>query len=650
MKTKLHLVLTGVLILCSVFPAISQIKIPYTIGTMSEAEYDALPPGTDSSTGAIILMKYEYQHYSDYLSRVVIKKHIKRRTKILTEKGLNEGNLTIEYPPEMMDNLEIYVYNRIDGNIETRKIDGKDIFKVGADNSERRAVLPGIKVGSVIDIAYSVNTFSLFYDPWVIQSVHPVVWCFLKIAIPNFVGVAQMPQGFDKFDETYEETKFAESPAVETKYKSFLLKNVPPFASSSEAYSPGPQERIMKMDISMVQMYLANTFDVRKNKFGYSVDLNTWPNIWEFYTTSYRYSYKDSMAIAKNTKNLIKELKSKEEKCKAIYTYITTNYVFNEKYTISRRKSLAKLDSTHTGNSADLNFLLFTMLQQAGFETYPVFLSIQGESKLIPASPSIDRWSHFAILTQVENTMYVLDATTPELGFGMLADKLHNYNGVFIIDTTSYFYNLSPDSIRNSNTRLTQLTYQNGLFDYHCEHLLGTYDAYKWKKKKLAMEEEKSKLKNKLPQSLTIKSYNWEPGQGTDPPKILVDLQRKSDEDLVMLDPFEAYPKSQVFAERTRLSDIQFPHAATEKDIFIFTLSPEFQIEQIPKEESFNFNQDQCRFDYTVDTSEGQILVRLVLEINGTFVPVNKYSEFHEFMQKYFAKRSELVLLKRKKL
>ena len=101
--------------------------------------------------------------------------------------------------------------------------------------------------------------------------------------------------------------------------------------------------------------------------------------------------YREEMA-ALNLDNL----KSNEEKIAAIYTLLKKKISWNEEYALYGGKS-KKTVKEGIGNNAEINFILMSMLKDAGIPSFPIVMSRRSMGILPYAHPTIQKLNTFIV-------------------------------------------------------------------------------------------------------------------------------------------------------------------------------------------------------------------------------------------------------------
>ena len=118
--------------------------------------------------------------------------------------------LTFEIPlykdgtqDETISGLKAVTYNLENGKIvETKaKSDGFFNEKFSDNLTLVKVALPNVKVGSVVEITYKINSdFLMNFWDWEFQETIPVVWSEYRASIPEFFNYDKYMQGYIPLD------------------------------------------------------------------------------------------------------------------------------------------------------------------------------------------------------------------------------------------------------------------------------------------------------------------------------------------------------------------------------------------------------------------------------------------------------------------
>jgi transglutaminase-like putative cysteine protease len=152
----------------------------------------------------------------------------------------------------------------------------------------------------------------------------------------------------------------------------------------------------------------------RLSKMGKSVNFST--STWKGVATRI-YKQEDFVGQLNKTgyftddvDEVIKGLSTPEEKLEAVFSYVQQRMTFNKHVGKFCNKGVKTAYKDKTGNVAEINLMLTSMLRYAGIEAYPV-LQCHRKSR-ISLSPSLDAFNYVTSVAVINGKEVLLDASS----------------------------------------------------------------------------------------------------------------------------------------------------------------------------------------------------------------------------------------------
>lgn len=430
----------------------------FKLGKVSEQEVKLNQVPFEKDADAVILFeegKMELTPANYYLT-------VKRRIKILTEKGIDEANIQLSYysknKREAISGIKGSTINIVNGTEQISAIDEKEIFEVSINElySAKKFTFPNVKVGSIIEYTYrksSEHNFSI--DAWNFQ--HELPTLSSKFRLNN--------QAYG----TYSIISIGD--ALNTKYKGkssateWILTNIPSYKQLRYVYNPQDQSERIK-----IQADNYHTDGAKKTT------VNAWKDLIQDINTQYE-SYRNPSAVKDIAQN-IPNGKDEIETLRNVIHYINTNVKWNRFYGIIPSRSNKTLLKEKSGSTADMNLLLHEILTAKGFETSLVLFSSRHHGQILFSYPIVNQFN--SVLTVVKlnkgTSNVILDASKlnkEQIEFGPL--DAFNYHGVVLKKGEPSFVKLNQklsyyessmkyDFMNNGNLVLYRKDKFNGYF------------------------------------------------------------------------------------------------------------------------------------------------------------------------------------------
>lgn len=388
-------------------------KAPIKYGKVSMEELQMTAYEKDSSAPAVILCDYGYFNANEFrFSRIM-------RIKILSKEGYDYANQ--EFPAFWTSNVRGKTFNLENGEIVAEKLRSENIYveRVYGDYTKTRVSMPNVKVGSVIELQFSISGPP---SEWYFQSDIPTKYSEIRFEESNYLDFKRSSQG-------------AYYPRKEGSNR-WIAENIPAYIT--EPYSRSRANNISKMD-----------FELRSI---------THPSLYREYATSWEKVSEKLLASSYFGANInsalylasaAKEIESKYteplDKLKAAHEEAKkiTWDDYNSLYTSTN--TLSFVFKKQKGNSTDINLILFNLLKKLDFDPELIALSTRNNGMFSPYSPSMDKLNYVVIRVKVAEKEYFLDATNKYLPIGFLPTKCWNFNGRTIDKNKSEHVSLIPN-------------------------------------------------------------------------------------------------------------------------------------------------------------------------------------------------------------
>jgi len=416
------------IMLTSVYTGFSQKKLELGKVTIEELK-EKMHPIDTSAVAAVIFQvgKTTFQYSEVYGFGLVTE--IDTKLKIYKKEGY--GNATHAYSyysggtnSETVTFSKAMTYNLAEGKIEKVKLKSDGEFnEIKAKNwSQKKITLPDVKVGSIIE--YKVTIRSPYFSTlpeWYFQKDIPVNYSEFTACIPEYYVYNARNNGFvfpkvtvekqgrsitftnkddgggltvnskysyDKLDYEETQTKYvAENvPAIKDEV---YVNNIDNYTSSiiyelSGKRMPQSNYENFATDWEGVvkKIYESDDFGLEVNKTGY---------------------FENDVDI------ILKGLTSYDEKIAAIFTFVKSRMNWNKNNSYYCDEGVRKAYKDKTGNVAEINLMLISMLRYAGLDVNPILVSTRSNG--ITIFPSRTAFNYVIAGVESSNSILLLDAT-----------------------------------------------------------------------------------------------------------------------------------------------------------------------------------------------------------------------------------------------
>jgi hypothetical protein len=361
--------------------------------------------------------------------------------------------------------------------------------------------------------------------------------------------------------------------------------------------------------------------------------------------------YLDSIA------NLIKEKNLPEiEKLEAAFNSIR-NIKWNGVQSVYTSTSLIKnIVKRKSGNSANINFVLLSLLRKLDFNCNPVVLSTRENGMLSPVHPSLFKLNHVIVYIKTKDKTYLLDATEKYLPYDVLPKKCLNWNAVAITRKTAEWFDIvstkKDKTLSYYNLELKDDLTFSGTINCKKEE----YAAFDFRKQYYSFNSDEEYLKEftKDKNGLKIIESNY-----TNLDNLKQAVKEKytseiSNQIQQIGDEYYFYPllyeqlKENPFKKEKRDYPIDFAYKTQHTVIVNIKIPENFEIVEIPEAIKMHMNENAADFSYHINAQGNNIMVNFNYSINKELFLSTEYADLKEFYNQIIKKHSQAVVLRKK--
>ena len=419
-------------------------KFVFDIGKPSVYELTMTEYKADKSADAIVIYETGDFYFKlverdrDYYYSIV--KTYKTKIKILKPSGIERAKFAIpifkesEYIWEnfYVQTATIYNYDSINKIVATKFEDEEWLIggkktkenKLNKNYTVKNFTLPDVKVGSVIELEYAIETPFGFSFEWQFQKDIPVVYSKFRYRTNSPLVYAYRLNSNKKFDEYYEDVLRTTSSTSKEAAHVFGMKNLSAFKKGSEngiltLYFQLKGQREASNSIYQTQ---DKSFEIVRDWKEYSYEILGSEDFGKYIKKA-----------EKETKKLLPSLnlsgKNQQETMEIILNYVKSNYNWNGFYGKYVLYQLPDFLQFKNGNAANINLFLIGMLNAAKISATPVLISRYTPNDVGKLHPFDILFNYVIAAVTIGNTTYYIDAADFEKKsdiMGFVVDKKRN--------------------------------------------------------------------------------------------------------------------------------------------------------------------------------------------------------------------------------
>jgi hypothetical protein len=349
-------------------------------------------------------------------------------------------------------------------------------------------------------------------------------------------------------------------------------------------------------------------------------------------------------------------IENKDIKIDSIFSLVKSTLLWDKKDRWFTEDGLRKAWSKKTGNSTEINLILYRLLTSAGIVAYPMLVSTPDYGVVDPNDPSLSQFNKTVVYIPVDSlNYYILDATDKHNTFNQVPFDLLATYGLGVAPKTGKYSLFSIQSIKPAK----QVVFVDAEIKPDGK-MAGTADIVsdsygKAGCLKLYNELGKKKYLDYLTDnnnSLKISSLKLDSVEIDSMPlkqHINFDLDlTASDENYIYFNPnlFTSFGTNPFLSEN-RYSNINFVYSNTVIISGIFKIPDNYKIDVLPKNQVMVTEDKGITFKRVIGEQDGAILVRYVINRKRNYYTKEEYPGLFKFYKKMFELLNEQIVLKK---
>ena len=646
----------------------------HELGKVTIEELKQKSHQNDSSAVAAILFKvgevsFDYSQQDGFF----IKTNVKTKIKIYNKDGYDWGNFEMLLYNQMnaKQTLEIksaYTYNLVGDKIEKSKLksDGEFVEKVNEYWTKKKITMPNVKEGSIIEIEYSIKDEGTgLIDEWTFQDEIPVDFSEYTTLIPEYYVYNTHFKGWLTPKIVTDEQRISielrskvgqesgnsrttfhtEQLSYRLKKSTYTLEQVP--AIKNESFTNN-----INNYVASIVLELSMTMFPNQMTQSYSTDWETvTKKIYE--NSDFGPELNKTGYYEKELTELLNGKTAQAEKVAIVFDFVKNRMNWNERNGYSCQLGVKKAYQDKTGNVADINLMLISMLRYAGLDANPILISTRSNG--IALYPSRSAFNYVIAGIEVENQIILLDATNKYSLPGVLPIRDLNWFGRIIrnngssttvsltpqkksIDAITLMGSINADGEINGKVRKKHYDYNAFVFRNNYNGISKESFIEKLEKENLGLEVEEYEVQNSgnLNEPI-VENYSF---KSTNSVEIIGDKLYVSP---LLYFSFKENPFKQ--EQRQYPVDFVYPN----QDNFKISLAiPEgYTVESLPESKVIAMPDNYARFSYEISKNNNQIQLSYILDINKVVIENNYYDSLKDFFKELVNKNNEHIVLKK---
>lgn len=632
--------------------------------TMEELSMTDYAPEPDAK--AVILYRSAKVFYTYTAKGFVLNTRHTIRIKVLKPEGADLADVGISYySPEsgtlrdIITEVKGAAYNLENGKMVVSKLSGdlKNRERVDKNHSIIKFSIPNVKEGTVFEYSYlHASDFFWNIDTWYAQQPVPVFYTEYEVETPEWFGFHSEQSGLKHlpWERTYGQFDIVRPGGI-IYCTSNILKlhgdTLPSIKDDSHIWSISDYCTKVTNELSYIQL----PGEYRKNF------TQTWDDVLRQLMDDDdfggRLQLSNPLKAEQDAAAAELQNKSVEEKTDFLRNLLMSRYKWNEKYSIYGLPS-RRITTEESLNSATLNFILLSMLRDAGVTAYPVLLSRRSRGRIPYSYPSIQAMNATVLMVMTtDSTKFYTDAGSAQDGYPLMqlpANLMPDRALAVYAKESSEWVNLQelPSNTRIITTIRAEIT-NEGELRGHVANMRSGAEAAHFRmacKQQTDSADYSQRLATK--HNCEIEGWTTTNLDGAEPQVVEefdFSQQLTPSDTRIYFNPFLFCNYSSPFKEDKRVLPIEYGPSTQERMILTLRYPEGYEVEECPQSCNLKMPDGKIQMTLMAQNNPANRIVNINLTYKRTamFYPADTYESLRSFWSQVEQIVGKMLVLKK---
>lgn len=639
-------------LLCCLSTGILAQKFPIEWGEVPEEDLQLTECTFDAEADAYILDDHGVMTvYHTSRGAYHQLKHI-RRVKILTEAGIERGDIVIPYyTGDRAEKIESIQAQTINSHGIVRPVNKNDFFheQVSENWSTVSFSFRDVAIGSILEYEYTLESkHFITLQNWFFQHSLPCRHSSLHVVIPPTMGYVSITNGGAFLEQEVTKQRIHNPTyihqAQEETHTKYTLKNSvglreEPYATDLDNYRISIEFQLQEITGSTFKQKVIPDWEE------FSEEIRVHSNIGAQYERQKNYK-----RLLEAARPIMQSDASTDEKIEQLHAFIAREVQWNGSYRLSTDDDLDDLFVAKTAGSSAINYMFYALLRELGVPSQIVFVGLRANGVLFEYYPILSQFDHAIVMLEYQGQMIFNDIHHPLAPLGLMRPEVHNFRGWVATDASAGWVNIPPST--NGRKFFAQLALADSL-EGTLISSLSAYDALDYRRN--YDESEPTALRQALDNFSEAETEisATEVRYMDDLSKDLqerIQFQSELQEDLVIIDVLSpSMFRENVLKHEERYYPVDFEYLLKENvDVQIQYDTTLFEIVSYPASKMYTLKEGDAAFRILADTRANTVRLAFKADIPRQRYGVEDYAGLRELFVQMEQSLKEPVVFKRK--
>ncbi|HCA06451.1 transglutaminase domain-containing protein [Chryseobacterium sp.] len=582
----------------------------------------------DENAPAEIL--YRSVHFNIDPATGNLRKSVFSRVKIY-DKDKSEEWLNLEIPlylsseRETLEKIKAVTYNLENGASVATKVDKSSKYKSKESKyvTINKFAFPNVKNGSIIEYRYEILSPYLYSVPQVLIETD-VPSLYTEYILDTPVNISYNVNYTGSLVPRYREVEEKGMYGLDYKTYRFGYENLKGFKTekfvrNDKNYRTKISAELHSTLFSKLQMY-SSSWEEIKDKLYLSNDFGD--------------ELKKTKLAKEHIPATVSAMKSEKEKADAIFEYVKNTFIWNKDKGITTDEGIKKMLETKTGNAAEINLFLVTMLREAGLKADPLIISTIDHGLINLASPSVNSANFVIAAVRIKDSYQLYDATSKQSSANNLPPRDWNEYGILIAkDKILHIQMPNLSSSFNYLTAEAKINEDGSISGTYSDKDTGTYAMFAKESYDENTEKYKKQYKDNFSIDFTgIDSKILQNGDFESTMKFSTDNMIDKVGKKMIINPMLFMIKNSNEFDQTeeRKYPIDFISSYTKVKKVILEIPEGYMIETMPKNKKIVTNDKEIEYSYVAEQKGNKLEIISTTKVVSPNYPKEYYPAFKQ--------------------
>ena len=338
---------------------------------------------------------------------------------------------------------------------------------------------------------------------------------------------------------------------------------------------------------------------------------------------------------------------------RAIFKFVRDHFKAVKSHSFLTTQTLKETYENRSGNSADINLLLVSMLRYKDIGAVPAILSTSENGHAELEYPIPEEYNYLICVAEIDGRQVLLDGSNPNCSYGILPSNCYNGGARTLNNAFSQKIDLTPELVtENSRTNVFVTSDENHLLSggltINCSH----QKSFELRKdaRKDSLKSYFTEIRHSVPEAGISNEGTDDLGNPDLPVTVHCDLDFKTSPkpERIYFDPVVFFSfQTNPFSESKRRYPVELPYKIDNVYLLNMDIPKGYRVEEMPESTVIRLNDSEAIFEYTIEKKENDLQLQMRIRLNKTYFTPEEYTGLQNYISSIQKKESQRIVFQR---